>query len=51
MDLPQIQVIRLKTSKGFFEHLKSEIGITTVRTSLGHQEDFVTAAFEAGTHP
>src|ERR1700683_1248234 len=51
VNLPQIEVIGLQAAQGFFEHLKREAGIAAVRTSLGHQENFVAAAFQTDAHP
>src|ERR1700722_9653101 len=51
VDLPEIEMIGLQAAEGFFEHLESEAGVAAMGASFGHQENFVAAAFEAGTHP
>jgi hypothetical protein len=51
VNLPEIQVIGLKSPQRFFQHGKRETGVPAVGASLSHQKHFVPTALQPRTHP
>ena len=47
VNLPEVEVVSLKTTQRLFEHLHSERTVAAVSADLGHDEGFVALAFDA----